>query len=88
MAFLFKKKVPKGHWVKVEWMRGAEESCINLPMFMKIVWYYKDKRTGDEELYTEARVKQLIKQGIPVVFSKHPCVTIPRFVRFPAKVRY
>lgn len=90
MAFRLLKRVrkPKGYWVKVVWMRGAEENCINLPMFMKLVWYYGDKRTGDEELYTEARVKQLMEQGIPVVFSKHPCVMVPKFVTFPAKLRF
>ncbi|HDH43791.1 MAG TPA: hypothetical protein ENG66_00045 [Thermococcus sp.] len=82
------KKVPKGLWVKVVYMRGAEKYCVNLPMFMKIVWYYKDRPTGEEEIYSEARIEQLMERGIPVVFSRHPCVKIPKFATFPAKLRW
>ncbi|HDD71444.1 MAG TPA: hypothetical protein ENF99_00465 [Candidatus Aenigmarchaeota archaeon] len=81
-------KKPKGYWVKVVWMSGAEEHCLNLPFLMKIVWYLGDKRTGEEEIYSEARIKQLMERGIPVIFSEHPCVTIPKFVRFMHKLRW
>jgi len=50
---------------------------------------FKNKRTSEEEIYSEQRIMQLHRSGIPVVMAKTPvCDQLPEFSTFFGKLRW
>jgi hypothetical protein len=85
---LRKKKfeAPKGHWVLIDYMKGSYELCRGVRIIKHM---YGTKETGEAELYTGARVRQLMESGIPVVYThQYPCMILPEFATYFGRVRW